>query len=141
MSTTSLAQAVHSLIETATVPGYSLPPVFDSDASDADGVPWIVYTLGIPEVSDRSIAHVEHARTARLSVKCVSGTGAGCRLIGDAVDAVLEGANLAVTGWSLGPVGGVNFRDPYPDFQVTLTNGAHPMVQVQEYRFTAVRIA
>jgi len=116
-------------------------PVFDTDVTGSQALPWVVFSCGLPRVSERSLGHRPLARHGYVLVKCAAGTGQGARTLGDAVDDALEGARLNVAGWTLGAVGLLNVREPQADYEVTVTSGVRPVVQVLEYRFTAVRSA
>ena len=133
------SQALADAIRTAL--GDPGAPVIDTDVTGSRKLPWVVFSCGLPRVSERSVGYSVHARHGHVLVKCAAGTGEGARALGDAVDAALEGARLTVAGWHLGPVGLLNVREPSADYEVTTTDGVRPVVQVLEYRFTAVRSA
>ena len=135
MTSQGLADAIKTALGTVG------EPVYDTDATGAASLPWVVYSCGLPRVSERTLAHCPMARLGYVIVKCAAGTGEYVRTMGDAVDAALEGARLSVEGWTLGPVGLLNVREPSADYEVTTTDGVRPVVQVLEYRFTAVRSA
>ena len=135
MTSHGLAQAIETLL------GNVGEPIFDTDVPGSQGLPWVVYSIGLPRVSERSVGHQPIARVARLMVKYVSGSAQYCRTMADAGDAALEGARLTVEGWTLGPLGLINTRDPQADYEVTTTAGARPVVAISEYVFTAVRSA
>lgn len=133
------SQGLADAIETAI--GDPGAPVFDTDVTGSQSLPWVVFSCGLPRVSERTLGHSPMARLGYVLVKCAAGTGQGARILGDAVDAALEGARLTVAGWTLGPLGLLNVREPQADYEVTTTAGIRPVVQVLEYRFTAVRSA
>ena len=133
MSTQSLAQLVEDAL------GGLSAPVFDTDVVGSQGLPWIVFVTGLPSPSERALGRSVHARTGRVLVKCAAATGHGARLLGDEVDAALEGAQFTPAGWRLGPLELVNVREPSADYEVTTTTSNHPVVQILEYVFTAIR--
>ncbi|WP_353707607.1 hypothetical protein ABRQ22_17250 [Cellulosimicrobium sp. ES-005] len=134
MTSQAFAAAVLALMPAGIV-------VYDGQAVTGANVPappWAFVTISFPDRWERTLASPSVLRRTLVQISAVGDTTVQARFVADKVDAALEGARPAISGWSTTGLRMVNSRPPEQDRDVTITTtNLHPMVGVLEYEFTA----
>ena len=119
---------------------------FDGQVVSDDGVsvpepPWVHVTVGVPDVSERSMARPGHLYRVTVRSLVYGLNALAVRRVTDKL-AVLEGARPVAAGWRITPLEQINTRPAVEDRDVTVTGtNRHPMYAVVEHVFTAAQTA
>lgn len=125
----ALAVAIRAL-----VPGGVTPYV--GQAPTGAVLPWLVSNQSVPDIDSRSEAGTPHGQVGRVRLTAAAGTENGTLDILDLVLPAFEGHRVAVAGWVTSPLRRVGEVRVYPDFDVTLTGGIHPVVGAALFEYT-----
>lgn len=101
--------------------------------------PWLVSNQSVPEVVSRSDASTPHARVGRVLLTVTGVTEDQTIVILDQVMPAFEGARVTAAGWLTSPLRQLGDVKIFPDFDVTLTGGTHPMVAKATFEYTVTK--
>lgn len=99
-------------------------------------LPWLVSNQSVPDIDSRSEAGSPHGQVGRVRLTAAAGTENGTLDLLDLVLPVFEGARVSVAGWVTSPLRRVGEVRVYPDTDVTLTGGIHPVVGSATFEYT-----
>lgn len=134
MTADLLARSVESLITGVTVYMGTVPKM--------PSFPYVLVASNFPSVVERAQSRTVQARELRVRTTVVGESVQSVRIVGEKVDALLEGARLNIPGWRLGRLEArPNGQDIIPDHDVTLPNGLNPVYVPLDWVLTASRAA
>lgn len=134
MTVDLLARSVESLIVGVTA--------YKGVVPKTPSFPYVLVTSNFPSVVERAQSRTVQARELRVRTTVVGESVQSVRIIGEKVEALLEGARLVVPGWRLGRLGSrPNGQDIVPDRDVTLASGLNPVFVPLDWVLTASRTA
>jgi hypothetical protein len=99
-------------------------------------MPRVVSNQSVPDVDSRSEAGGPLGQIGRVRLTVAAGTESGVLDLLDTVLPAFEGVRVSVTGWVTSPLRRVGEVRVYPDTDVTLTGGLHPVVGAALFEYT-----
>lgn len=100
-------------------------------------MPRLVTNQSVPGIVSRSEAGTPQARVGKVRLTAAAGTEDGTLALLDIVLPAFEGARVTAAGWITSPLQMVGDEARiYPDPDVTLTGGVHPVVGYAEFEYT-----
>lgn len=104
-------------------------------------LPWLVSNQSVPDIDSRSEAGTPHGQIGRVRLTAAGGNEDAVLAIVDKVIPAFEGARVAVDGWTTSPLRRIGDVRIYPDSEVTLTGGNHPIVGSALFEYTVTATA
>lgn len=133
-STEALRNGVRALFPESVHPFFgSVPP--------GTTVPWTFVLLSLPSPTERRLCGRISNRRCVMRLRIAAGNDTAVLQLWDMMRPSLEGVRPVVDGWQLTRLSQLN-DDPqvYPDRDVTLPGGGHPIVAAVDFEFHATEI-
>lgn len=103
--------------------------------------PWVVSNQSVPDIDSRSEAGTPHGQIGRVRLTIAGGNEDATLTIADKVLPPFEGARVTAAGWVTSPLRRVGEVRIYPDADVTLLGGGHPVVGSALFEYTVTATA
>lgn len=104
-------------------------------------LPRLISNQSVPDIDSRSEAGTPHGQVGRVRLTAAAGTEVGALVLLDTVLPAFEGHRVTASGWVTSPLRRVGEVHVYPDTDVTLTGGLHPMVGSALFEYTVTATA